>query len=112
MSSANSVKKFKKSIKEHEISDNSDDDKFLDLNEHEKDEILKGSKKQSTNKATIVHTNLLQLYLQQKGKCILEEVLDYDLPDILSDFYFSMRTKSNKETYSVQSQKCIRASLN
>ena len=112
MLSAKRQKIEKKVIKEHEISDNSDDKRFLELNESEKKQLIQGSKKDSTNKATLVHTNLLRSYLQQKKKGILEEILDSDLPDILSDFYCSIRTKSDKETYSVQSQKCIRVSSN
>ena len=88
---------------EHEMSDNSDDECFSSLNEHEKKSILDGSKKKSTNKATECHTNLLRLYLQKKEKGILEEILDMELPQILCDFYFSIRTKAGKETYSIQS---------
>ena len=112
MLSAKSSKSLEKHEKDHEISNNSDDERFLNIDKDEKEHILKGSKKQSTNKATVQHTNLLQLYLQKKRKPILEEILDSELPDILCDFYFSIRTKTGKETYSVQSQKCIQASLN
>ena len=112
MLSAKSQKSSNKLHKDHKMSDYSDDERLLNLNEPEKEEILKGSKKLSTGKTTASHTNLLKLYLQKKRKLILEESLDADLPNILADFYFSIRTKYQKETYSVQSQKCIRASLN
>ena len=46
--------------KDHEISDNSDDERFLVLSEIEKNKILDGSKKKSTNKATETHVNLLK----------------------------------------------------
>ena len=97
--------------KEHEISDNSDDERFLVLIEIEENKILDGSKKKSTNKATETHVNLLKTFVMKRKMGILEEILDADLPSLLKDFYFSMRT-TNKETYSVQSQNCIRASLN
>ena len=112
MSSANFNKGDNNTLVTHEISDNSDDERFLTLNEEEKKKIIEGSKKKSTNKATEYHTNLLKLYLEKKHKPILEEDLDSELPDILCDFYFSIRTKTTKNTYSVQSQKCIRAGLN
>ena len=96
----------------HDMSDNSEDERFLSLNDDQKECIIQGSKKKSTNKATEYHTKLLRLYLEKKKHKILEEILDQELPDLLCDFYFSIRTKEKKDTYSVQSQKCIRASLN
>ena len=43
---------------------------------------------------------------------ILEEICDADLPELLGSFFVNVRTIKTHELYLVQSQKCLRASLN
>ena len=106
------LKEKKIKAKGHEMSDNSDDDRFLELDKDSKEQILQGSKKESTNKATESHMKLFRSYLRKKkNSAIIEEICDSDLPDIICDFFYSARSKE-KQTYAVQSLKCIRASLN
>ena len=69
--------------KEYELSDNSYDDRFLLLNEHEKNKILDGSKKKSTKRATETHVNLLHNFLSKRKHGIFEEILTAYLPSVL-----------------------------
>ena len=77
----------------------------------EKQKLLEGKDKVTTQRATKGYMEQFRNYLSVKNLPKVEDLDPADLNDILSDFYSSVKPQK-KEEYSVQSLKCLRAGLN
>ena len=90
---------------------------FKTLNDAEKENILKNSKAENTNKATKMWVGLFEDYLAKTQDKSLDEIPDNDLPPLLNGFYSEVcKKKLDKngkiQEYKTSTLKCIRAGLN
>ena len=86
--------------------------RFKDRTNVQKEEILKGKDKQSTQRATDIYMKQFAVFLAQKNLPKVDDLeIDSSLDDILADFYASVQPQK-KDDYSVQTLKCIRSGLN
>ena len=86
-------------------------DRFVNTSDTEKEQILLEKNAKSTNKATKSHIRLLSEYVTFKFDKPIEAVATDEFPQILADFYSDVQTQE-KELYTIQSLKCMRASFN
>lgn len=86
--------------------------RFLTQSKQAKDEIMKGRKSPSTNKATKVWMKCFNDYLEEKDLPDADTILVDELPNVLSDFYTELRKADTKGEYKTSTLKCIRAAIN
>ena len=79
--------------------------RFKSVSKEEKDKILNNAKAENTNKATEQWISVLREYLAEKNLPILEEILDNDLPSVLSDFYTEVKKKQKSPAKPLKSSK-------
>ena len=108
---------------DEEISENDkENSRFATLSEKEKEDLMKNRKAKNTNRATKQWTNAFRSYLKAKKLPNLDLLTIDELPDILGDYYFSLRQKPEKnkvpgqkttpKCYKNSSLKSGRAALN
>ena len=116
---------------EHEANFDLNFGRFKTVNTKEKQEIIRNSKAENTNKATELWMNCFTEYLEEKSLPKVTDITNIELPKILSDFYVevkkkdrvtSAKTKAKKKLTTAKSSKteeyknsslmCIRAALN
>ena len=71
--------------------------RFVSLDECTKQELLENRKAQNTNRATKQWVSCLNEFLKEKDKPDLDAIDVNELPDIMGDFYFSVRKKRISE---------------
>ena len=84
---------------------------FNTKSDEEKEKLLTEKDKKSIQKSTKSALKQLREFLQLRNLPDVYNLTDDQLPDILFDFYSSVRPR-NSEKYATQSLKCIRAALN
>ncbi len=85
--------------------------RFATVSTAEQKKLLERRQSKSTREQTKCHMNILRMYLMEKNLPKIEEIQDAELPNILKDFYSSVR-KEDSGMYKLASLKCIHASLN
>ena len=86
---------------------------FKDRSNEQKETLLEGKDKKSTQRATSGALRQFLDYLELKNLPKLHAITDpSQLNAILSDFYTALRPLKDAEDYCVQSLKCIRSGLN
>ena len=84
---------------------------FKHTNTEEKQKLLEGKDKRSTQRATKIYMEQFRHFLIAKHLPKPEDIAIEDLGEILFDFYSSMRPQK-KDDYSVQTLKCLCSGLN
>ena len=74
--------------------------------------LLDDSKAKNTNRSTNTSLNRFKTFLKLKQYPYIEDVKTEDLPQILTQFYTSVRTKKAGDLYQTSSFKLLRAGLN
>ena len=85
---------------------------FVECDEEDIASLLTDSKSKNTKRSTNTSLNRLRAYLRVKKYPELEEISDDELPELLTKFYSSARTKKAGEMYQTSSFKVLRAGLN
>ena len=84
---------------------------FKSINSDEKEKILQGKDKASTQRATKSYMDQFKNFLLLKNLPEVDDISPQDLNKILCDFYSSVRPQK-KDDYSVQTLKCLHSGLN
>ena len=85
---------------------------FKDRTNEEKNNLLEGKDKVTTQHATASALKQFSDFLTVKSYAKVEDLSAVQLNEILCEFYPAIRPIKDDEDYSVQSLKCIRAGLN
>ena len=91
---------------------NNEDSSFIDMTDEDIDKLLDDSKSKNTNRSTNSSLNRFKAFLKLKQLPPLEDIKTEDLPQILTQFYGSVRTKKSGEMYQTSSFEVLRAGLN
>ena len=85
--------------------------RFKLIDRDQKQKLLEGKDKQSTQRATKQYREQFRHFLLVKNLPKPEDIAPENLSEILFDFYSSVRPQK-KDDYSVQTLKCLRSGLN